>query len=195
MTKANALGFLALGSVMVLLPTLCPGLFPHTAVDGSSTRALWTGTMGAVQLVIAIATLGGGWIAALRTSGKSLLAARGTLATAEWATDDVVSAVRISTAPTFASLAAGDLDREHAALWRAFVQTLHEHGASAAAPVVAAARVIERNRRATPQAVLEHLVRSQVIDRSARGLHVLHQFADKVAVSVRPQPAFHHAAA
>lgn len=52
MNTANASGFFGLGLVMWLLPLLAPGWFPHVAVDGSSTRALWIQAMGMVQCCI-----------------------------------------------------------------------------------------------------------------------------------------------
>jgi hypothetical protein len=98
MNCANASGFFGLGLVMWLLPLLFPGLFPHTAIDGSSTRALWTATMGVVQCA-----LGGFFLlrhfgplalagtrrfgAALLEGARGLVEQRGALATSDWLAD------------------------------------------------------------------------------------------------------------
>jgi len=42
---------------MVLAPFVAPHAFPATAIDGTSTRALWVQVMGIVQ-----ASLGGGFL-------------------------------------------------------------------------------------------------------------------------------------
>ena len=50
MTTANALGFLLLGLVMILLPPFAPGWFPPDGLlDGTSTSALWLEFMGWVN--------------------------------------------------------------------------------------------------------------------------------------------------
>jgi hypothetical protein len=49
MTTPNAFGFLFLGLLMLLLPSLVPHWFPPNALDGSSTSALWLGLMGWVN--------------------------------------------------------------------------------------------------------------------------------------------------
>ncbi len=49
MNPANALGFLASGALMGLLPRLFPGWFPPNGFDGTSARALWMEAMGLVQ--------------------------------------------------------------------------------------------------------------------------------------------------
>ncbi len=54
MNFANALGFVGFGITMWLLPHLAPGWFPHTAIDGSSTRALWVQMMGFVQCTLGL---------------------------------------------------------------------------------------------------------------------------------------------
>jgi hypothetical protein len=128
MNVANAFGFLTIGLTMWLLPLLAPGWFPHTAVDGSSTRALWTQIMGLVQfglgagfLARSLATPFAQWSAAIR---------RGAVATADWQTDaapapslavDLQPALAVGA--THAPFSAGSvtLHGEHAALWR----TLH----------------------------------------------------------------------
>ena len=57
MNNANALGFVLFGLVMWLLPQLAPQWFPAGALDGSSTRALWTQTMAVVQGAVGCAFL------------------------------------------------------------------------------------------------------------------------------------------
>lgn len=76
---------------MWLLPTLQPGWFPLTAVDGSSTRALWTQLMGIVQC-------GVGVVFAVRHAGECVAAvrqvlARGAVATSQWEPDSVPAPV------------------------------------------------------------------------------------------------------
>jgi hypothetical protein len=53
MNCTNALGFLVAGLVLLLAPAAAPTLFPHTAIDGSSTRALWIEVMGWAQIGVA----------------------------------------------------------------------------------------------------------------------------------------------
>lgn len=54
MNALNAIIFAALGSVMEILPKVFPSWFPPTGSDQSSTRALWLGLMGAVQITLAV---------------------------------------------------------------------------------------------------------------------------------------------
>jgi|HubBroStandDraft_6_1064221.scaffolds.fasta_scaffold2904020_1 hypothetical protein len=49
MNAKNALGFLAFGAFMSLLPKVAPGWFPPDGVDGTSGRAIWMASMGLVQ--------------------------------------------------------------------------------------------------------------------------------------------------
>lgn len=50
MNGSNALGFLAFGAVMGLLPRLAPGWFPPNGFDGTSARAIWLEAMGVIQV-------------------------------------------------------------------------------------------------------------------------------------------------
>jgi len=50
--------FFLFGSVMEILPSLFPGWFPRTGLDGSNSQALWLHVMGGVQAAIAIAYFG-----------------------------------------------------------------------------------------------------------------------------------------
>jgi hypothetical protein len=54
MNALNAIVFAALGSAMEALPRIFPAWFPPTGSDQSSTRALWLGTMGAVQITLGV---------------------------------------------------------------------------------------------------------------------------------------------
>lgn len=84
MNFSNAVGFLFLGLVMLLAPMLVPALFAHVAIDGASTRALWTEFMGLVEFLI-----GAGYVVrqGLRVAieaGRNLAEQRGAVATGEW---------------------------------------------------------------------------------------------------------------
>ncbi len=50
MNGTNALVFAVFGFLMEALPVACPSWFPPSGADGTSARALWLETMGAVQL-------------------------------------------------------------------------------------------------------------------------------------------------
>jgi phosphate/sulfate permease len=54
MNTAHALGFFALGLVMLLIPVVAPGSFPGHGPDGSNAQALWLAVMGGVQLAIGL---------------------------------------------------------------------------------------------------------------------------------------------
>ncbi len=62
MTSGNACGFLLLSVLMVFAPTLAPGWFPPTGLDGTSGRALWLMLMGTVQAGIGSTYLVARWI-------------------------------------------------------------------------------------------------------------------------------------
>jgi len=55
----NALIFALLGTAMGLLPALAPSWFPPNGADGTSARALWLDTMGAVQVALGLGHLVG----------------------------------------------------------------------------------------------------------------------------------------
>jgi hypothetical protein len=89
MNCANAAGFLFLGIAMWLSPTVMPGLFQHTAIDGSSTRALWVQVMGCVQALIGTAYLLQSWCGSALEGMRNLGAQRGAVTTGEWEPDTV----------------------------------------------------------------------------------------------------------
>lgn len=108
MNNGNALGFVVIGLAMCLLPLAVPAWFPHLAIDGSSTRALWTQFMGAVQCLIGIGYLLR-HVSALLGAGARQPAAeqRGAIATADWQPDAVpqnLIAVNFSSAGATVSL-------------------------------------------------------------------------------------------
>ena len=72
MNGSNALVFALLGTAMGLLPALAPSWFPLTGSDGTSARALWLDTMGAVQVA-----LGLGYLVGARLAPAALRIARG----------------------------------------------------------------------------------------------------------------------
>lgn len=75
MNTLNAIGFLCFGLGMGLAPVVAPDYFPASAIDGTSTRALWLQVMGIVQ-----ATLGGGYlIRRLAQTAEETLATTGRL--------------------------------------------------------------------------------------------------------------------
>lgn len=85
MNNSNALGFLTVGLTMCLLPAVVPGWFPHVAVDGTSTRALWSEVMGVVQCCLALGFLVRQGVLAAAGWVRDLAPARGAVATADWA--------------------------------------------------------------------------------------------------------------
>ena len=85
MNNGNALGFLVLGAAMCLLPFLVPAWFHHVAMDGSSTRALWCETVGAVQCLIGVVYLTRQGVIAAMSGLRTLAEARRAIATADWA--------------------------------------------------------------------------------------------------------------
>ena len=89
MNAANATVFVVIGIVMWLTPHAAPGLFRHVAIDGASTRALWSQLMGLVQCAIGASFfLREGWTVVLEGIRK-LGARRGAVATGEWQPDAV----------------------------------------------------------------------------------------------------------
>lgn len=72
---------------MWLLPILLPASFPHVAVDGSSTRALWTQLMGLVELVLGAGYLGRHWCLPAFASWLSATKQRRAVSTAAWQPD------------------------------------------------------------------------------------------------------------
>lgn len=83
MNNGNAVGFVGVGAAMWLLPFLVPAWFPHVAVDGSSTRAIWVQAMGLVELAIGATYLARHWAAP--AFGRWLAALpRGAVSSADW---------------------------------------------------------------------------------------------------------------
>lgn len=93
MNTANAFGFLGVGLVMWLMPIVIPGWFPHVAMDGSSTRALWSQTMGLVQLVLGLSYLLQRGYVALQLRPAKAGVQRGAVATGDWQTDGLPAGV------------------------------------------------------------------------------------------------------
>ncbi|ACB74854.1 hypothetical protein [Opitutus terrae] len=58
MNFKHAIGFMIIGAVFGLLPSLVPEWCPATGPDGSSTRALWLGLMSTVMISIALSYFG-----------------------------------------------------------------------------------------------------------------------------------------
>lgn len=54
MNFKQAIGFMMLGTVFGMLPSLAPGWCPPNGVDGSSTRGLWLEFMSTVLIGIAM---------------------------------------------------------------------------------------------------------------------------------------------
>lgn len=71
---------------MWTLPLVAPSLFPPTAIDGSSTRAIWLQLMGLVQTVIGLSYLVSCYAHALRSTATNPVP-RGATATADWVGD------------------------------------------------------------------------------------------------------------
>lgn len=67
MNFKHAIGFMVVGAVFGLLPTLAPSWCPATGVDGSSTRALWLEVMSTVLITIAMAHFGRRILASVAT--------------------------------------------------------------------------------------------------------------------------------
>lgn len=129
MNFSNALGFVGIGLTMWLLPLLAPGWFPPNAVDGSSTRALWSEFMGLLQFGMGMAFLiRDTALPAVRrvmAAGGAALR-RGAIATGEWQGDTgpkQVLAVDFAGARPAAAASArpsrAAIHREHVAPWQA----------------------------------------------------------------------------
>ena len=54
MNFRHALGFFAVGAVLVLIPRIAPGWCPADGVDGSSTRTIWLQIMSFVQMGLGV---------------------------------------------------------------------------------------------------------------------------------------------
>jgi len=121
MNFANALGFIGVGIALAVAPVAAPGLFPHTAIDGSSTRALWVEVVGAAQIGLGLISLCGRYAA--RRFAFSAPPAR------EPASLEIDAGVivveRVATPEAEGSVV---LHGEHAELWRALNQALRHHG-------------------------------------------------------------------
>jgi hypothetical protein len=65
MKFSNALSFLAIGGVMLALPSFAPGLCAGRSWDGSSARELWLHAMGGVQFVLGAGGIAWRFIGAL----------------------------------------------------------------------------------------------------------------------------------
>jgi hypothetical protein len=89
MNCANAFAFFVCGIAMWISPSALPGLFRHTAIDGASTRALWTQFMGLVHCVIGSTFLIRRWAAVAIEGMRTLGEQRGAVATGDWQPDAV----------------------------------------------------------------------------------------------------------
>jgi len=136
MNRTNSFGFIAVGFILCLAPLLAPGLFPHTALDGSSTRALWVEVMGAVQVGVGLICWLKDWMttAVRNTAPADAPGAWGTAAN-----DSVLVVERVETPEPEGSVT---LHGEHAELWLAFNHALRNdgHARQLAARLVAVAQ-------------------------------------------------------
>ncbi len=130
MNPANAFGFLVLGIVMWALPVAFPAWFPASAIDGSSTRAIWLEVMGVVQAGLGVSFLLAQYASALRRAvpvprhaeplGEQV---------PEFAFVEEPTAADITlAAETAQPVGSITLHGEHAELWRAFNQALRTNG-------------------------------------------------------------------
>ncbi len=136
MNSANAIGFVALGLAMWLLPSVAPAWFPPAAVDGSSTRALWLEVMGLVQLGCGASYVIHQYarIGRRRQSNPAAIAVPQAPSTLEAELGATLAAVSLAQANEHATSAAAEpvgsvtLHGEHAALWRAFHDAMRADG-------------------------------------------------------------------
>lgn len=133
MNSANALSFLTLGIAMWALPVVFPGWFPATALDGSSTRALWLEVMGLVQAGLGAWYLLSQYAPAFRRATSAQPdAERGRDAVAALAAREADYATPLAEprgfAPTPEPVGSITLQGEHAELWRAINQALRADG-------------------------------------------------------------------
>jgi hypothetical protein len=54
MNALNALLFALVGAAMEILPAALPSMFPRACADQASTRALWLGFMGTLQIGLGV---------------------------------------------------------------------------------------------------------------------------------------------
>ena len=59
MNALNALLFSLFGAAMEILPAALPSMFPRECADQASTRALWLGFMGALQIALGVGYMAG----------------------------------------------------------------------------------------------------------------------------------------
>lgn len=143
MNFANAIAFVGIGSAMWLLPLLAPSLFPHTAIDGSSTRALWTQFMGTLQCAIGVFVMARHLATNVMTQAERAAIPRGAVATADWQTDrwpDAAIAVDFVAHANHGAAMQGartsgatavTLEGEQAALWLSFRRLMDDEQALA----------------------------------------------------------------
>lgn len=165
MNSANAIGFVALGLAMWLLPSVAPAYFPHSAVDGSSTRALWLEVMGLFQLGLGLVYLVNQYahVARGRQSAPTETAGVPQAAAAvEAELGATLAAVSLARTNVQANSAAAEpvgsviLHGEHAALWRAFNDALRADGhvRQLAARLASMLETPEASRQPVPAAVV-----------------------------------------
>lgn len=137
MNSANAVGFVALGLALWLLPSVAPAWFPHSAVDGSSTRALWLEVMGLVQLGLGASYLLNQYVRIGRgrqsapTETAAVPQAASAVEAELGATLAAMSLARVNKQATSAAVepvGSVTLHGEHAALWRAFNAAMRADG-------------------------------------------------------------------
>jgi hypothetical protein len=122
MNFANALGFIGVGVAFVVAPFAAPALFPHQGIDGSSTRALWTGVMGLVQIGLGLTYV-------LSQFGRSrTTATQSPRVPAAMTEADVQTVVYVDRTPAAEPEGSVTLHGEHAELWRAFHFALRNDG-------------------------------------------------------------------
>ncbi len=130
MNCANALIMITLGAAMLAAPHVAADWFPRTGIDGSSTRALWMGVVGAAQCGLALVWLARGSVArAWERVQTALPAARPAPAVADAETLPLPAFAR----PAIAASPAGSvtLNGEYAELWQAFHTALSSNGPAA----------------------------------------------------------------
>jgi hypothetical protein len=91
MNRANAVGFLFCGIAMWMSPVVLPALFRHMAIDGVSTRALWTQLMGLVHCIIGSGYLLRQWLVMALERARNLADLHEGVVTGDWQPDAVPS--------------------------------------------------------------------------------------------------------
>lgn len=132
MNHANALTMITLGAIMVAAPHVAPDWFQPTAIDGSSTRALWLSVVGTTQSGLAALWLLREALAqAWQRLQTALPAAHPKPQVDADAQPEALLGTAFATATVVEPVDSVTLNGEYAELWRAFQTALASQGPAA----------------------------------------------------------------